>query len=604
MTEMVTCRVCGCLSPLGTAECPDCGAPLPQELPREETPVSEPARECPETEGEAARKEKPLARHPLLRRVALFMVMCLVVELAAAFWPQKPEPPGMYLDGSRVITPEGIWEHEKDGFFYMSATADGRYALFQKAGEGTAIKVRRVGEALYSAQTSLSLSYTYAPDGDYYLFDGRTLEQTDWDEAGLTDSGAAFYTLKDERGTTLCWRDLNTGEDCKIQTFGEGVVLDILKYSADGTAVAYRWAAADGEEPGSYRLWRAKERKSVALDVPGDLWGVGKGGETCLFWAENSEEGGILYGWDGDTHYGTLRGYYDRGYFLWRDGETVPLPNMLLMWANNDFTQLLLRDYQDDYAGEWYYFDVDAMTQPVRLGIPGYGYLSSTGLYSEYHWDTLTGHFYLLYDGGASKVYYLTRKGELLLAEERLEGEFRLDAAGQKAVYLKNNDLFCISVLPGDTLETQRLTGTAAGDAGDTYGNVTAFAADEDLRHVYYVTQGQNGRSMRYWHDGEDTLVMDYETNYGTIPMTVAPDGACYFSYGRDLYYTKGGAEPKLLLEDAGAFAIPELVGPEQWCLLRGAGFTDGKNQERFWYLNGDKEPVELTEWVPKEGTL
>lgn len=605
MTDMVNCRVCGSPSPLGTGECPECGAPLPRELPKEAAVVPERAVEKDTGEACASRKERAPVKHPVLRRVALFAAVCLVVELAFALWPSKPGLPGVGWDGDRLITPEGVWDYQADGFFVSNATTDGQYVLLQKPGDDPNAQSARRGMA--ELLSSVQLSYVYAPSGDYYLFDGRTLERTDWAEAGLTESGVVFYTRKDGDGMTLCWRNLNTGEDYKIQTFGEGVDLDILKYSADGTAVAYRWTAADGEAPGPYRLWRAKERKPVVLDVPGDLWGVGKGGETCLFWAENSGEGGrILYGWDGNANYGALRGYYARDYFLWRDGETVSLPNMLVMWSSNDYTQFLLRDDQEDDAGSWYYFDVDEMTAPRRLGIPADSYLYASGIQGA-GLDTLTGHFYLFYGSGDNKVYYLTRKGELLLAEESLSGDFVQDPAGQTAVYLKNGEVYRLSVLPDDTLETQRLTHTnSAGSSSSDWGLVTAFAANKDLTHIYYIAQSpeghRGGKTLYHWHDGE-SRVLDFEVNgsYGSLPMTVTGGGGCYFTYTRNLYYTANDAPPTLLLEEVGMSSFVQLVGARQWPLLSGAVWEDGRNQNRYWLLDEANAPVELTEWYPKE---
>ena len=54
MTDMVKCRVCDCLAPLGTVECPDCGAPLPQEIPKEPPQPVEAARPA---EGEGPREQ-------------------------------------------------------------------------------------------------------------------------------------------------------------------------------------------------------------------------------------------------------------------------------------------------------------------------------------------------------------------------------------------------------------------------------------------------------------------------------------------------------------------------------------------------------------------
>lgn len=593
MTETVKCRVCGCPSPLGTAECPDCGAPLPRELPKETPPpLSEAAGDAPLAG--RGRKEKHPARHPLLRRVACFVAVCLGLELALFALPQKQPPPGVALAAGGLVTPDGVWDFTADGFAFSTATSDGRYVILQRVGADAASKTRWVWEALSSS--SVDLSYTYAPDGDYYLFDGRTLEQTDWDTATLTDNGTVFYTVADETGTTLSRRDLTTGTVSEIQRVEGETGLADLWPSADGTAVAYRWKT-DGNTP--YSLWRVGEKKPAEIGCEGVLWGVGNGGGTCLFSRE------YLYG---DMDGGTPQGDERSQYYLWRDGERIDLPDRMPVWCSNDFTEFL----QMDYLGDWYYFDVATMTEGVKLDVPDGGYLSSVGLYSDYHWDTLTGHFYLSYDGGADRVYYLTRRGELLPVTYGVAGDFQVGKGGQNAVFMKNGDLYRAAILSDDTVEIQQLTQTGnMASSGLNEGSVETFAANGDLTHIYYVAQSpegyRGGKILYHWHDGEShPLDFQYGLTYNVYQnaIEVTRSGGCYFHNGGDVYYTAQDAPPTPVLEDAGMGAQPQMVGPERWPLVVGSRWVDGENKQLYWRLDGANEPVELTEWVPKEGKI
>lgn len=602
MTETVKCRVCDCLSPLGTSECPDCGAPLPRELPKEETPL--PPSEAEDAQPEAGRnkKEKHPARHPLLRRVACFVAVCLGLELALFALPQKQPPPGVVLTAGGFVTPDGVWDYEADGFFFTTATSDGRYVILQQVGEEALSKVKPIRSVLSSS--SVNLSYTYAPDGDYYLFDGRTLERTDWDTVTLTDSGAVFYTVQDDTGTALFHRDLPTGKVCEIDRVEGEVDLTDLRPSADGTAVAYRWESS-GQTP--YSLWRVGDKTPVELDGQGTLVGVGNGGQTCLFWEGNTN------GTD-DTLY---RGY-DNSYYLWRDGESVDLSGWMPMWCNNALTELLLRKEREDSSGDWYYYDVKAMTAPVRLDASNETYLipavrNGNLWWSGYGSETLKGRFYVGQTSGGSAVYYLTRRGELLPVTEGLGGDFLLDEVGQSAVYLKDGDLYRAAVLPDETVETGQLTQTVGSLTSSDLdaGSVDAFAANGDLTHIYYVAQSpegyRGGKVLYHWHDGESHALdfqygLTYNAYQGAIEVT--PEGGCYFQNSGDVYYTAQDAPPTLVLEDAGIGAQPQLVGPDQWPLVTGATWEGGENKQLYWRLDGEKEPVGLTAWTPKEGKV
>lgn len=597
MTETVQCRVCGCPAPLGTAECPDCGAPLPQELPREPEPLAAPAAE---DAAPSQEKKGPSPKRRWARWAAGFLAVCLAAELAVLAIPPKKTPPGVVLTAGGFVAPDGVWDYEADGFFFTTATSDGRYVILRQVGEEALSKV----ESLRGVLSSSSMSYTYVPEGDYYLFDGRTLEQTDWDTATLTDNGTVFYTVADETGTTLSRRDLTTGKVSEIQRVeGEADLAD-LRTSADGTAAAYRWETA-GQTP--YSLWRVGDKAPAALDGQGTLMGVGNGGRTCLFWAAGSGE--TLYGWDGSAHYGTLGDGENSGYYLWRDGETVDLSSRVPIWCSNDFTEFL----QMDYLGDWYYLDVDGMDEAAKLDVPDGAFLSSMGLYHDYHWDTLTGHFYLSYDDGANRVYYLTRRGALLPVTEGLGGDFLLDEAGQSAVYLKDGDLYRAAVLPDDTVETGQLTQTVGSLTSSDLdaGSVDAFAANGDLTHIYYIAQSpegyRGGKVLYHWHDGEShALDFEYGLSYNAYQnaIEVTPEGGCYVQNSGNVYYTEKDAPPTLILEDAGMGTQPQLVGPDRWPLVTGATWEGGESKQLYWRLDGDKEPIGLTQWVPKEGKV
>lgn len=602
MTETVQCRVCGCLAPLGTAECPDCGAPLPRELPKEETPLLSSKAEDAQPEAGRNKKEKHPARHPLLRRVACFVAVCLGLELALFALPQKQPPPGVVLTAGGFVTPDGVWDYEADGFFFTTATSDGRYVILQQVGEEALSKVKPIRSVLSSS--SVNLSYTYAPDGDYYLFDGRTLERTDWDTVTLTDSGAVFYTVQDDTGTALFHRDLPTGKVREIDRVEGEVDLTDLRPSADGTAAAYRWESS-GQTP--YSLWRVGDKEPVELDGQGTLVGVGNGGQTCLFWEGNTN------GTD-DTLY---RGY-DNSYYLWRDGESVDLSGWMPMWCNNALTELLLRKEREDSSGDWYYYDVKAMTAPVRLDASNETYLipavrNGNLWWSGYGSETLKGRFYVGQTSGGSAVYYLTRRGELLPVTEGLGGDFLLDEVGQSAVYLKDGDLYRAAVLPDETVETGQLTQTVGSLTSSDLdaGSVDAFAANGNLTHIYYVAQSpegyRGGKVLYHWHDGESHALdfqygLTYNAYQGAIEVT--PEGGCYFQNSGDVYYTAQDAPPTLVLEDAGIGAQPQLVGPDQWPLVTGATWEGGENKQLYWRLDGEKEPVGLTAWTPKEGKV
>lgn len=612
MTETVKCRVCGCSSPLGTGECPDCGAPLPQERSKEQQPKTAGTEETSVPDAPTSEKKELSSKLRWARRVGLFVALALALQLTAALWPQKYQPTGMTYSDDGIVSMDGVWNIEEDGFWIMDGTADGRYLLLQARDKDAVAKARRGAELLSSAQ----LSYTYVPMGDYYLFDGRTLERTDWDSAAVAGS-MVFFTVSDDAGvTTLGCRELNTGENWKIQTFGEGVSLDILRPSTDGTVVVYGWNVDDDQEPGSYRLWRAKDRKSIAVDVPaGDtLWGVGTNG-NCLFWHRGDESngsGGEDWGWGYHVYGGYDGGYYPNNYYLWRDGEVTPLPNLMLMWSNAAFTEFLLREEREDHGGAWYYYEVDSMAAPVRLDASSESYLIPAArdwvLWGGYTCETLKGRFYTAQDSGDGASYYLNHRGELLKLDAG--AELKVNADETQAVYLKNDELYRLTVLPDDTVETQRLTHTGNTLAsGAEWGTVVDFAASDDLSHIYYTARDAFDLyadvKLYHWQGGESrALDMEIDLNQ-KIQMTATPAGGCYFLYRQDLYYTESGRAPAAVIEGEAAFTVPlQLVGPDKWAMAVGIEWEGSQRQNRYWRLNGYDAPVELTERIPKEGKI
>ncbi len=57
-------------------------------------------------------------------------------------------------------------------------------------------------------------------------------------------------------------------------------------------------------------------------------------------------------------------------------------------------------------------------------------------------------------------------------------------------------------------------------------------------------------------------------------------------------------------MEEAGATAEVYLVGTQQWPLLIGSRWEDSQNKPVYWLLDGNKLPIELGEWEPKEGKV
>lgn len=603
MTDLVTCRVCGFEAPLGTAECPECGAPLPTKVEAPAQPVStteppSPANQPPadETAADAPAEKKPFKLRPV-HLVAGLLAVCLLIPLILLVLPKKEPLPGVVATGSGFVTQDGVWDIEAEGLTYWGGVSymggDVTYFLLGKRAEGDTSAVdggTLRGTTYYS---SISSSYYFAPEIEqYYLFDGRTLEPLEADEATMQGE-VVFYLQRKDGQTTLYRRDLARGETTQVDTFpGEGELID-YNYAVDGSAVVYSWGqGADA----TYRLWRRGSRKPMELkDLPGSVRAVGTDGKTLLLWK-------------GTTY--TATGAYVNGreqWWLWRDGTLLDLPAMELNSYNNTHTQFLFRDLNyEDYTGEWYYYAPDETDQPVLLGVGREAYC-----YPILWWQTeqtsLKGQFYQVYNNGGDGLYYLADDLTFLPVAEGDVDDHALAADGQAMIYLQNRDLYRAAVDSGGTLSVTPLTNTAEEVSGSSTGTVSSFAASEDLKHVYYedwrsLYSGEP--TLHYWHDGVDTTLDLPILRTNTVSLTVTNDGACYFTHTRDLYYTEKGGPPQLLLEEVGTNASIRLVGKTKWPLLMGSRWEDSQNKAVYWLLDGNRIPVELEEWRPEEGTL
>lgn len=594
MTGLVTCRVCGFEAPLGTAECPECGAPLPAKIEppaaaEPPSPAAEPLAD--ETAVEAPAGKKPFKRPPV-HLVAGLLAVCLLIPLVLLALPKKEPLPGTVYTGDGFITQNGVWDMEAEGLIYCGGASytgiDGTYFLLGKKGSSDASAVD--GGTLRGTVYSSSLSYFYNPEIEqYYLFDGRTLEPLEADEATMQGE-VVFYLQREDGQTTLYRRDLARGETTQVDTFpGEGKLADYC-YAADGSAVVYSWGqGADA----TYRLWRRGSRKPMELkDLPGSVSAVGTDGKTLLLWK--------------GTMYTATGAYVDEKARLWRwrDGTLLDLPAMDLANVNDTHTQFLFRDLNyEDYTGEWYYYAPDETDQPVPLELDSGAYC-----YPILWWQTeqtsLKGHFYQVYNGGDG-LYYLADDLTVLPVVEGDVDDYALAADGQAMIYLQNGDLYRAAVDSSGTLAVTPLTNTAE-ESGSSKGTVSSFAASGDLEHVYYMdwrSVHSDESALHYWHDGEDTA-LDFSPRTNYVSLTVTNDGACYVTHTRDLYYTEKGGPPQLLLEEVGTNASIRLVGETKWPLLMGTRWEDSQNKSVYWLLDGNRMPVELEEWRPEEGTL
>lgn len=558
------------------------------------------------------RERSPRARR--LGGIAVFAAAALVLQLAAAFWPQKQTPPGIAY-GNGLITPAGVWSIEEEGLYAPGSTADGSYVLLRELTrrsyrEGTArVKYRDWSESRFGDQAD----WQYSEDGGYYLFNGLVLETLDWKDAWLAAEDAAFYTQERDGGTVLCRRELETGKVHQIERWEEEGRM-VAQVSRDGSTVVYCWHGdeEDSGSPDSFYRWRAGDKEPQIMDVPDNavLWDIGADGRTCLFWREDwdgnesgneSGSGDWNWGWD---PYGILRTVSN--YILWRDGESLLVPSgMTLMWNNANYTELIFQGSAQSggYNGGWYYWNVGAAAEPVRMGFLEDSYLSVAEQVSgSYVFPALAGRFWRDYTDG--KFYYLTAQGALQEVPEAAGADtFLTNEAGSEAVYLKNGDLYRIAVRPGEGIETRRLTDTARVDenAYASMGTVTGFALSEDLAHLYYVDK----TGVHHWKEGESVPVSPPDfVNYGSTSMAVTREGGCYFAHGGNVYYTQDDQRAEILLEDIGNGAMVQLVGRKQWPMALSSVWVNGETSFRYWRLNGYDAPVELAEWVPKEGKV
>lgn len=596
MTELVTCRVCGFEAPLGTAECPECGAPLPTKIepPATAEPLS-PAAEPPagETADDAPAGKKPFKRPPV-HLVAGLLAVCLLIPLVLLVLPKKEPLPGVMVTGSGFVTQDGVWDIEDEGLIYWGGmsyvSGDGTYFLLGKKAESDASAVDGVplpGTVYYYS----SLSYYYNPEIEkYYLFDGRTLEPLEADEATMYGD-VVFYLQRKDGQTTLYRRDLARGETTQVDTFpGEGKLAD-YNYASDGSAVVYSWG--EGTDA-TYRLWRRGSRKPMELkDLPGSVTAVGTEGKTLLLWK------GAMY---------TATGAYvdeKARLWLWRDGTILDLPAMDPTNVNDTNTQFLFRDLNyEDYNGEWYYYALDETDQPVLLDMDSEAYCFPL-LWWQTEQTSLKGRFYQVYHDDDNGLYYLADDLTFLPVAEGDVGNCFLPADGKAMIYLQNGDLYRAAANGSGTLEVTPLTNTAEV-SGSSKGTVSSFVASGNLEHVYYMdwrSLYSDGSALHYWHDGVDTA-LDFSPRTNYVSLAVTNDGACYFIHTRDLYYTEKGGPPQLLLEEVGTSASVRLVGETKWPLLMGTRWEDSQNKAVYWLLDGDREPMELPDWHPEEGTL
>lgn len=605
MTEFVTCKVCGCQAPLGGLECPDCGAPLPTEVEVlaqtavEGEAVLSPDADGPVTDTPAKKKRR------FVPVVAGVLVLCLLVSAVVLMLPKKEPPAGIMFMGDSFVTPDGVWDFWEAGFYHMDSTSDGRYVLLREWGEG----VDSSGASdwiWYGAISSLSSSI-HTPTGDYFLFDGRTLERTDWETVHLMEDGTVFYSRKEDVGTSLYRRDLNRGKTAQIDRFvGEGY-LDHFVYASDGSAVVYRWTRDGADEPEEYRLWRKGSKLPISLDITGEIYGVGEGGMTCLFWKDRVRS---AYFNGSDS---SLSSVWYPACSLWQNGEVVDLPSdMQVSWSNTTYTQFILQKTREDYSRGWYYYAPGETDQPVLLDVSEESYLTPAGLWVEL--KSLKDQFYHVYDSGADKLCYLTDDMTLLTVEERGVNSITLSEDGKTGLYLKNGELCRASMDDNGTMEVVALTNTAQVDpasslfVGAKRGTVAQFTASEDLEHIYYTAQEYGypiKMTLHHWHNGEDrALDFGIDGYYDSLAITVTDRGGCYFTFVRNVYYTEGDRPPELVMENAGTYARVQLVGEAKWPLLEGTQWKDGQDRGAYWRLDGNNIPVELEEWYPKEGTI
>lgn len=593
MSKTVACKVCGLVSPLGTAECPDCGAPLPVQP--DPAPADQPdGAELPageQTEAKTKAKAPASPRKRLLRRAAVFLAVCLGLELAAFALPEKQPPPGMIWFYETVVTPQGVWNYGEEDLSVSAISNDFRYALFHNAEPDWFI----YGSSSGMSSVRSSFSYARTPKGGYYLFDGRVLETLDWNTASAIQNGAVFYTHPDGGGTALCRRELATGKITRIDRAEGEAELEIFQASIDGTAVAYRWAAEEeDQEPGPYRLWRMGDKAPTLIDCGDTLWSVGKGGGALLFhrYLDDDE-------------------YYIGENILWQNGQWLPLPKLAWMWENDDLTEFILRDYDDgEYEmEEWYYYAPGETAEPVKLDVPDYRWLTLLTNRANGQGARLKGSYVRLIrydDSGMDDLYYLGEDLSLTPVALGVE-QLTVDEAGEKLAYLQNGNLYQIALSPGGLAEPQRLTDTAdllSSVAGA--GTVEGFAASEDLEHIYYweTTLTPFDYDLYYWNDGAPQgLSFPFGTR-GTTPQLTLTDEGCYIVYNRDLYYAPHGEDPRLVEEELGSSPYIQLLGSEKTPILMGSRWEDGVSVEVFWRLDGAKEPVELEEWYPKEGKI
>lgn len=606
MSEQVTCRVCGCECPLGTAECPDCGAPLPQTPTSAAPEAAAPADPfSPGTSSTEAAPEAPEVptvspKRRRMRFLAAAVAACLVLALAAAaFWPRQPKPFGVALVGETLISTDGVWDFSQDGLTLASDSCDGRHWLL-RCSEGQTKTKTKTDASSVPLRGALELE-----QNAYYLYNGQTLEYIGQTYPYLT--AKALFRVKVESGSRqLLRRDLKTGKTTTLDESEQGGELAIIAVAQDGTAVVYtKHDRTDGVD--ETFLW-AEGKGARAIDCPGSIYAVSSGGKRCLFWGGTNWSDAAQYG--SFIDYSTARTQDG----VWQDdGQIFEISGGMLYNYNADFTEFIYRDYNSHLAGDWYYYTLGG--EPVHLSALENGWLEAIpvagggGNAFNYYYsgvsvsalpDTLCGRFYLFYDGrGGNTVYYLTRDGEFTFVENGLgyDGIYTDQDAGQ-VLYLLDGDLYRISADQNGTVATEPLTSS---------GKVAHFNASADLKYIYYYQTDDPAMSfmltMYRWHGGKtENLGMELNRNYGTGYVAIDEAGNCYFTYTRCLYFAPRNGTPEQILENAGSNPyLLRVTGEETWYLLYGARWKDGGNKSVYWRLNGNKVPEELPVWQPEE---
>lgn len=393
------CKLCGYRGGVGETCCPDCGAPL-FEVPAE---LLEAAPEVEEVDIKKKRRVWPGGARSAL--AAGFLAVCLALQGFGLWRLHRPVDQGWsYLDGSRLVTPQGVWSIE-DGAWW-----DGYYS--QSGGSCRVLTLLREEPGVLGAL-----------DIVYYFYDGHGLEETDWTGAMLSGDGQAlFYQTGQEDGERAIFRrDLRTGRETEIAR-GRGVAFTgFCDYA--GTALAYyKEDPAYGDPAQGYARRCLWQLGVGSRELEGYPYYLGKHGDSYLavFPAEDERTDEFPYG--GSTEV-----------VVWNNGARRTAVSYQ-MRLDRDLTELL---YTDD-QGCWHYEDQAGRTQKLE-GLFSYCGLTaawpgSSARYHGYGLDRLTDQVYLGSDG---VLYYLDEDLRVTrLTPEGVVDHLRLTAAGQTYYFL------------------------------------------------------------------------------------------------------------------------------------------------------------------------